>query len=176
MKWKAALIASAFIWSCDQHAPEPHFEDEWGADLPYRFEQQPAPQCPAPGSDHAASYQQHGGADNAMLWWMMINALDDGHPQYQQPHYQPYQARPRVGAVVHLHYDVETRVRPVAPQQARPASGLLRAAPIYKAPPPPPKPAVVKSQSYGFKASARMPSSTGFRPSAPVKIKTSTRR
>lgn len=149
-----------------------------------------SPSCPAPYTPRADSYVDHGGASNALSWYLLMRALDG--PSYRETHvvhhYAPrpvYVTRPApsgrgwVASSPASTYARPTPVsytRPIAPKPApvvvKPASGWTQRTTTTGARmAPSPAQSAPKSTGYGY---STKPSGASVRPSAPAPSRPST--
>lgn len=135
------------LGACEERVAE---QEDWQVD-PNALRFAPAPQCPSPGTPAAASYQEHGGASNALLWFMLMHSLDS--PSIHEVHHYHYDPAPSWRS-----YRVVRTTLPKATSWTQKTSSA-------------PMRVVPKSASYGFRPSAAKPASTSFRPST-VRVRT----
>jgi hypothetical protein len=162
---KKFLLIALLLVACDTRR-----NSDWGdqsSDYVPTFQPITAPQCPAPGTDQAVSYQQSvqqngTGHDSALAWWLLAHTIANSGPAYHETvhevhHYheappatrQAPQQYPRMQGVT---FNAPRRVT-TAPAKTTSGAVILRTAPT--------KP----SASFGYKAAATRPASTSFRAS-----------
>ena len=162
-----ATYASASTSACSDDDDADSRRQEQGYDGPLTFA--PTPACPAPNTPQAVHYQESGGAENALLWYMTMHALSG--PSYEVHHHHHGYAAPTrfvTRPVQKAYYPRLKTTRTVPPIPiARPASTPSKA-PILKPSPGGRAPAwtAKPSKSFGYKPPPSKPASTSFRPSS----------
>jgi hypothetical protein len=116
IRWILPLV---LLTGCDDRR-EQAWEDDTTTTYVPSFNS--SPQCPAPGTPHAQSYQEHGGALHALQWMMLVNAMNAGPSYYEREvhhhHFVPASIpRPRQVQVKRVYSGSGVVYQPVKPVQ-----------------------------------------------------------